>query len=481
MENSFLQSQTANTPKKKPAEESPVEKPQAEAEQSPAENSAPAVEAVKKYLTKERRKQTIEIEFEGLKFPLETESYEFEYPEQIQKETGILGYERTKISNESLFNFWKEYCSKKNSLDFEEHGIKSEDDLVVLADSATKDDKGNFIFKDNLEENPSSFNGKRYADFLNKHGNFDPYEFENDKDALHRELLSILSNGEYPNHCLNHVLGLFKHSEDSHDNLNKKFFLQKIYDFNSIEKSIATGVEPEHVFNQYGDFPDSNFNLYDNETGQKIIAMEYIGKITEYKNLIEEKKAFAATLNGGLYLQGGQFYNPPEKSEVCLGFPASNDGFLNEYLTKTLESYYKLDPSHDSSLETILTRGAVFAMYLWSQYSKFAPILKSANKNSQDKKTLNYLSEIEAIGSNFFKERGWEDLFQEYSKGLYPCDDFMFNREFRLPIFIGHPEIPQLSWGHAKYAHYMNEKGLNFFKFKHAEHLPEPRTGNSKQ
>ncbi len=45
---------------------------------------------------------------------------------------------------------------------------------------------------------------------------------------------------------------------------------------------------------------------------------------------------------------------------------------------------------------------------------------------------------------------------------------------FRKPenIFINNDKIPQLSWGHAKYAHYFNDKGFNFFKFKHTDKLP---------
>jgi hypothetical protein len=42
-----------------------------------------------------------------------------------------------------------------------------------------------------------------------------------------------------------------------------------------------------------------------------------------------------------------------------------------------------------------------------------------------------------------------------------------------------HHEIPQLSWGHAKYAHYFNDKSFNFFKFKHADHLPVKEKLNS--
>lgn len=44
--------------------------------------------------------------------------------------------------------------------------------------------------------------------------------------------------------------------------------------------------------------------------------------------------------------------------------------------------------------------------------------------------------------------------------------------ETEIPILINNDELPQISWGHAKYAHYFNEKGFNFFKFKHADHLP---------
>lgn len=40
-----------------------------------------------------------------------------------------------------------------------------------------------------------------------------------------------------------------------------------------------------------------------------------------------------------------------------------------------------------------------------------------------------------------------------------------------MPIFIGHDTMPQISWGHAKYAHLLDEKNLNFLTFDHEDYL----------
>ncbi len=97
---------------KKPVEETLVEKPQ-DAESDIVEALEPEVvdpavspdgDIAKRRDNKwETRKRTIEIELDGITFSLEAETYDYDYPEKIQQETGILGYERTKISNESLF------------------------------------------------------------------------------------------------------------------------------------------------------------------------------------------------------------------------------------------------------------------------------------------------------------------------------------------------------------------------------------------
>ena len=89
-----------------------------------------------------------------------------------------------------------------------------------------------------------------------------------------------------------------------------------------------------------------------------------------------------------------------------------------------------------------------------------------------------FVKRIDTIVDKYFEDNQKPNFFKEngISIGRRACKrayrNSYFEGEIFLPIFIGKDDIPQLSWGHAKYGHYMNEKGFNFFKFKHADHLP---------
>lgn len=80
---------------------------------------------------------------------------------------------------------------------------------------------------------------------------------------------------------------------------------------------------------------------------------------------------------------------------------------------------------------------------------------------------------------SFFKKNNLEKEYQKRDilkeENIIESIEHACFSEFKMPIFIGHPQIPQLSWGHAKYAHFFSEKGFNFFEFKHAEHILKPK------
>ena len=71
----------------------------------------------------------------------------------------------------------------------------------------------------------------------------------------------------------------------------------------------------------------------------------------------------------------------------------------------------------------------------------------------------------------WFLNDNWQFDDHTLNRLEYLIDDYV-PQEVLIPILINHSEIPQLSWGHAKYAHFVNQKGFNFIEFKHAEHLP---------
>lgn len=72
---------------------------------------------------KETKKEKFFLEINGQK--IEGEKYYFEYPKHVQEETGILGYERVKISIENLDNFSKFLFEKEKGFSLNEIGIEN--------------------------------------------------------------------------------------------------------------------------------------------------------------------------------------------------------------------------------------------------------------------------------------------------------------------------------------------------------------------
>ena len=62
---------------------------------------------------------SFDIQFEDKNYKLAYSKYDFKYPENIQKESGILGYERKIISEDKLFGILNEILlDKKFNLSF---------------------------------------------------------------------------------------------------------------------------------------------------------------------------------------------------------------------------------------------------------------------------------------------------------------------------------------------------------------------------
>ena len=70
--------------------------PKAEVEKTPQENEG----LLNEQEQESGKRENIVLEIDGQK--IEAVKYYFEYPERIQKETGILGYERVKITKEIM-------------------------------------------------------------------------------------------------------------------------------------------------------------------------------------------------------------------------------------------------------------------------------------------------------------------------------------------------------------------------------------------
>jgi hypothetical protein len=481
MEDNFLksQTQTANIPKKKPVEELQVEKSQEEVEQSPAENSGPKIEPVKNRLAQERRKQTIEIEFDGIKIPLETESYDFEYPKHIQEETGILGYERTKISNDAIFDALKASKKKTRSIDF------------TISNNIEKIKKKKRVRIDYKTENARVIGGS---------------------------ILMELSNGEYPRFCYNHKMNASIHSskqESAQSNafMEDKFFVQRMYGLNRTEKHLEN-FQKKEIYNNpaYAEERDRKkiFCAFDKKTGAILEDELYPGDIPEV--LQKNPEAFIAPQRDGINLLVSNFFNGLKIDSTSFGFPMKLESHMKDYMGQCLHFYSNKKNGIKPEIASTIFGGHLENSLLMLSLDEIlrdeellAKMLAMINKYPEspdpdkaktalickifEKICIKYELKIDSLVSEYT----WRDKFVSRDRNIQEsliahvalALDIIGDPESYsiqgdgdhayLPVFINHDEIPQLAWGHAKYAHYSNEKSFNFFKFKHAEHLPEPQ------
>ncbi len=413
-----------------------------------------------------KRTKTIEIKIREQLCSLEVESYDFEYPEAIQKETGILGYERTKISNKDFF----EICKFDMKPLIEKYNIQTADNFFEKYDSLKLHKYGDVEYQDCIV--------------------FD----KNINKAVER-LLKELSAGEYPDYCYNHTMGAYAggyEKEMKEDFKNDRMFLQKIYDTDRIEKNISHGHNTKAIFNHpvVGAFGTrnawSNVTLYEKKTHQKIKENEYIGDITKYKKEFKEGSIIAASSNAGLNVLPSNFWTSGSRDggtdmeALSFGFPISGDSFLREYRAVSLELLLDLEKDNlkkmceDPDRYNMRGVGAALIMYALNEFSIKETVPQNINLRSEEGKV--FTEKINTIINLFFENKNLPNPFKGNNLiaeaylpylGIHGLPDETF-----LPIVIGDEKVPQLAWGHAKYAHYTNEKGFNFFKFKHADHLP---------
>lgn len=365
---------------------------------------------------KEReRTKTIEIKVGEQTYQLEAESYNFEYPKNIQEETGIIGYERTIISQESLSS------------------VVDEKDFYQL--------------------------------IVNK-------------------ILPVLSGGEYPKRSFNHMYSWYSNPETQSrhkDYFKQDFFLGKIYDLKKIKQESGSKSYPfSSAKTTTEDFSrtHANISIYDQETEKRITYDESIsiGDVLKFEDQIKKGDVYATTTFGGLNLSAGDFfeqYAPDFTKEICLGFSFKLDNFMHEYFEKTFYIYAQKNESNPK-INNGFVETAVFLL-INSIYDN-----KPQTSGYMSETEINYLNSI--LEENIDRKLSDEEITQINSKLIirkHVSRTGYGILESKLPIFIGHKELPQLSWGHATYANFMSEKGFNFFKFKHAEHLPIKQEENT--
>jgi len=447
--------------------------------------------------SKEKRIQTIEIN--GI--PLEAEKYYFEYPKRIQQETGILGYERTIVKEEDILRITKE---RLESLGLDTTNCNDFDSL----DKLRKD-----VFTSKKEEfGISSYSwGKEYEESKEKWWNY--LKTEEGKIILrscspgsfNEELDLHFSNGEFPSRTFNHVMGAYVEKEQSTKPfIEDRLFLQKLFDVELSKKIKLGGNRSISTDENTSIFMD----VYEKENGKPIDETD-VSSLHKYSEKIKQDEVFLLGTDA-FNLSIGRFWDEQSTKSLSVGF-SCKDPFFQEYLKKAYKFF--LDNDYENDLLGIQQVMMILVFGSDEFIAKFKELENNEDIKEEEKvMELNnlflkirdsFLPDIdqETILSNKKKESScWKDRSGKnatkhlgrdhwFDSPNFQFDDHTLNRlqyahdyghgyswgrqEVTIPIFINHNEMPQLSWGHAKYAHFMNKKGFNFFEFKHAEHLPQ--------
>lgn len=363
---------------------------------------------------KESHGQEIVVKVRNKEIKINLTSKFFEYPEAISKEIGVLGYKRVIIENADITAL--------------EAMIKHERKL------------GNITSR-----RPIS-------------------------DIAEGQIIQLLSNGEYPNNCLTHIYGALSHRYDyslrkkyEQQLVADKFFLQKIYGLDTIKAQQKQNSQIR-VLDHRDDHGTlrTHFGLFERQSKKIVKSKLPINKLLDYEDQILSGDYFLASYDSGLNTMPQAFWSMGG-GNFKFGF-SKNDPLFKNYIEESLNlfSAIKTDVGDEYGDEPVYIERIIdFIEEDVKEYGE--PI---------DKYGYPHIARALRITD----ETEWGKL--ELDMGMiekdsgYWCDDVSDTLEQRIPIFIGKEDIPQLSWAHAKYAHFMSEKGLNYIEFEHEERLP---------
>lgn len=427
-----------------------------------------------------KRIKTIEIKVGKNTYSLETESYDFEYPKNIQEKTGIVGYERTKINKDNLLILIKEYAKNQYDLIIEDKDIFLEDEQKDSTDEVS-----DFYYENEKLRINKNLRGIS-------------------KEICHNLILS-LSNGEYPNQTFTHKMGAYHYNlrdEYSDKFVKDNFFLQKIYDLDNIKDQVEENQETSPYSSSQNDVPleqQVNMTVFNKKTGQKVHEEDYLSmnEVSKYYKGIKSGDLFVSTPCAGLNVATGHFFdnqNDLTNASPSFGF-SIKDPFFKKYLDRSLDIYtkqvknfnfnnvkkgqYPMQGSGISAiLQMLILEDEDMEKMVFSDGQTISQFFNRLTPSSTMEYALLGKKIIEKIESEH--DIKIEDFlsFNDYKKGEEIKDQFIKSFDFgadvelHLPVFIGNENIPQLSWGHATYGNFTNSKGFNFFKFKHHKNLP---------
>lgn len=469
----------------------------------------------------------INLKLDDKEYELETHSYDFEYPESIQKETGILGYKRTIIKEDVFLTFLKNYSINIGiNLDFNQ--IDDIDKLKLILGNRLNDKKKEMPEYIKTDEGKMANTNNIRMFFI--------------------ELLdNILSNGEFPNKTFNHITkGYISDSQTRKDMdhyfIQNKFFLQKLFDLDLFSK-FNMGARVYSPI-QGIVYKTDDKKILEEATLNYFLSPSDIHNRTKedknYKDLLKKDEIYIRSydaLNTTTNDFWGSKDNNQNASSPAFGFSIKNNGLFKDYIKKVYLN--ALNGNQEESITDLAIIQDCYNIFLL-QNDELVNFMRDFTKNkdikniNKDKNNIDFINKSNSMFLKIKKEicslkidqneiienkmskylsksletnvslRHWnkydykeliptqnvnekpkdiEDLeedqfFRSYYPFNYNFAKFIIepNRsrdEIYIPVFINHPTIPQISWGYAKYCHFLNEKGFNFFELKHADHLPK--------
>ena len=411
--------------------------------------------------------EVLTLSLGGKEYNLDVIKSNFEYPKSIQKESGVLGYERRIINPDLLIDTFKKV-------------------IFGLKDSGQPMEKWELAhWEEFIKKDVSNFNElKAYLEDEERKSGGDGFIAQRWSNLLINPILESFSADKYPNQTFNHRMGADVPTtrSETHQNQFKDdhFFLQKIYDLKTLKKFHGENSGESDL-----GIPMLNgFRLY---TGSENDAID-ISSVTNTASLIKafddpnQEKIYAISPEG-LNTKYGHMWGGGSRFTPSFGFSAE-DPLYYEYLCKSLELYSKLCEEDPITYLHPITN-IVAQMITRDENLRRLYEIRNTDGESSKLNLEQYASDkINLLLKEFRIDFITDENVDKYIREKYQLPErYKINAAERiineinepdLPIIINNEKIQQLSWGHAKYAHMYTAKGLNYFELKHADKLPDP-------
>lgn len=433
--------------------------------------------------------KTFDITIDGQQYSLRAKKNVFSYPENIEKETGIKGYERLVVDKEQIFdllnNAWKNRFGK------------------ALTDLGVSD----------LDKMEDIYNSYSLVALMEKEGydytkdpDWDELEYKNKsifmRSIVNKYFLDIprniqrtLSDNNFPDNSF-----LFDASNDDGSGSilkEDKFFLQKIFGMESYNKFKAkTG---DKLFGKSGNPEVPKFLTIDKETYKtRKFDNNYVGRTSEeisqeYEDSIKKNDVFYVADQGLNISEKDFFWRRVHLFSTTPAIGFYLDGYLTDYILKSIDEYRKINNANEKPV----IDGKIVARFGTRKFLRLFGMLETVTDKSYkfDRYSIDTIDEmfydetgdidkishlLNKYGGRFNKDEKAKDYItlknnEVNSRQKFEvADNWTNGRDFsrHIPIFINNDDIPQLRWGAAKYCSFYNKKGFNFIKIEHDDKYP---------